>query len=623
MTTRNLLTAPPSAEELEKELQTNPPVSILPVYGDARWAEIALRPSIRHQVKQFVEFASAEASLTMPELTPAMYRAYQEHGERIQFDLSYLERRRMLGQTAMAALLRPSSNALTDALYRRWEETLEERSWTGTAHESSTSKQRVDRPDLKATEAAATLAEICSIFRHVAPRHLVQETEQRLQRMLDFYITAPDPLETWFVTWHNWNAVCHYGLLSIGLHIPMSSKKLAEALSRMAAWLPNYLRGFALDGGTSEGIAYWNYGFSRFAWLNHALETASNMRYSLIEKDARIPEIVRFGIRMFVPPESQINFADAPASGRLCPGLISYLAERLDQPDLRSAARMLWQINVAQEPDWCAKNTQRLHFLQLSRRFLFAPRSIRKTTVSRWPVRKFYLPHLQVWNVRGEDRKTGLQWSVAAKGGHNEEGHNHNDCGSYIVHLNGHPLISELGTPQYDGNYFRDRRYTFLAASSLGHSVPAINGREQIPGESAASTVLKHSTSPDRFSLDLTRCYPTESCCEEVRRDFSIKRTPFCLAIKDSFRLTAAAPVESVVITTSHVTQLDPQTVRIGNEACKLLLTAYETGHIAAIEKKTFTDDIGITHPVTRIIIRPQGRKKSAFSIKYSVTISS
>lgn len=623
MTIRNLLAAPPAAGWLEKNLKTNPPVSIFPAYGDARWAEIALRPSIRHQANQFVEFASAEASLPMPELTPAMYRAYREYGERIQFDLCYLERRRLLGQAAMAALLHPSSRTLTDALYRRWEETLGERSWTGTAHESPTQGQGVDRPDLKATETAATLAEICSIFRHAAPNHLVEATEKRLQRMLDSYISTQEPPEAWFVTRHNWNPVCHYGVISIGLHIPTSAKKLAEALSRMALWLPNYLLGFTSDGGTSEGISYWNYGFSRFTWLNHALETASARRYSLLESDARVPEIARFGIRMFVPPKSQINFADAPVSGQPCPGLVSYLAERLDLPDLRSAARMLWRINTSQEPDWRAKNTQRLHFLQLSRRFLFAPTSIQKNTASRWTVRRFYLPHLQIWNVRGKDRITGLPWSVAAKGGHNGEGHNHNDCGSYIVHLDGHPLISELGAPQYDRNYFKDGRYTFLAAGSQGHSVPIINGCVQSSGKAAASTVLRHSTSPDRFSLDLTRCYPAESCCEEARRDFSIKHAPFCLTIEDSFRLTSTVPVESVVITTSHVIRLDSRRIRIENDIHSLLLATDEACHISAVENQFFTDDIGVTHPVARIIIRLLDRKKSTLSIKYSVAISS
>lgn len=622
MTTRNLLTTPPAAELLGKDLKSNPPVPIFPVYGDAQWAEIAHRPSISLQVNQFVEFASAEASLPMPDLTPAMYRAYHELGERIEFDLCYLERRRLLGQAAMAALLQPSSRTLTDALYRRWEETLKERSWTGTAHEANAQDLCVDRPDLKATEAAATLAEICSIFRHAAPNHLVIATEERLQRMLDSYISTPGPPEAWFVSHHNWNPVCHYGILSIGLHIPTPAPKLAKALSRMAAWLPNYLQGFTPDGGTSEGVTYWDYGFSRFTWLNHALETACSRRYSLMENDARIPEIARFGIRMFVPPESQINFADASASGQLCPGLISHLAERLDQPDLHSAARILWKIKTAQEPDWRAKNTRRLHFLQLSRRFLFAPNSLRKSTPSQWPVRKFYLPHLQIWNVRGKDKETGLHWSVAAKGGHNEEGHNHNDCGSYILHLDGHPLISELGAPQYDKNYFKGGRYTFLAAGSQGHSVPVINGCTQSPGKAAASTVLRHSTSPDRFSLDLTRCYPAESRCKEVRRDFSIKHDPFCLTIEDSFKLSSTASAESVVITTSHITQLDPQTIRIGNDSHGLLLTTHETCHISSIEAQSFTDNIGITHPVARIIIRAQDRKKSAFSIKYSVTIS-
>lgn len=620
MTPRNLLTTRLSHEQLETELRKTPLASALPAFGDARWEKAATQPAIRRQAEQFVDFATAEASQPLPQLTPAMFRAYEESGERGTFDRCYLERRRLLGQAAVAALLRPDDSTLRDALFRRWEKTLQESSWTGNIHKAS--DPEADKPDLKATEAAATLAEICAAFRQVAPSSLVEQTEQRLQRMLGQYIASSDPPETWFTARSNWNAVCHYGIVSIGLNLPTSPKKLAEMFFRMSQWLPYYLEGFPADGGCSEGPAYWSYGFSRFAWLNHAVETASAGRWSLIEGDAHIPKIAQFGIRMFVPPEGQINFADAPANGQPCPALISYLADRLGRTDLIVAARELWRLHLNSVPNWRARNTRRLHFLQLSRRFLFAPATLHKTRTPRWPVRQFYLPQLQIWNIRGVELD-GKQWSVAAKGGHNNEAHNHNDCGSYVVHLDGLPLIAELGMPQYDKRFFGPHRYDSLAAGSQGHSVPLVNGLAQIPGESAASAVLGHSLNPGYFSLDLTRCYPEAGGHQRITRTFTLERQPFRLIIEDAFQLVRPVAVESALITFGRVTQYDDQTATIESNEQRLLLTVSAPNHLAALEEKSFIDDVGITHPVQRIVIRPVSPPTLTAFIKYSLTISS
>lgn len=56
--------------------------------------------------------------------------------------------------------------------------------------------------------------------------------------------------------------------------------------------------------------------------------------------------------------------------------------------------------------------------------------------------------------------------------GHNADHHNHNDCGSFLLNLDGAPALLEIGAPEYVHDFFNDKRYTFLAARPLGHSVP-------------------------------------------------------------------------------------------------------------------------------------------------------
>ena len=154
-----------------------------------------------------------------------------------------------------------------------------------------------------------------------------------------------------------------------------------------------------------------------------------------------------------------------------------------------------------------------------------------------------------VW--RGSDAR-GKLWEIAAKAGHNAEHHNHNDCGSFIVSLDGQPAIIEIGAPEYVGDYFSSdkTRYEFLAARSLGHSVPLVNGIEQQPGAQFAAKVLECTVNADvvRFVVDLTNCYPAEAKCRQLVRTFVFEKNRGRLRVSDAFELEAPGVVESKII---------------------------------------------------------------------------
>ena len=49
--------------------------------------------------------------------------------------------------------------------------------------------------------------------------------------------------------------------------------------------------------------------------------------------------------------------------------------------------------------------------------------------------------------------------TLAAKGGHNGESHNHNDVGSFIVAVDGVPAVADAGRPTYTAQTFGPDRY--------------------------------------------------------------------------------------------------------------------------------------------------------------------
>ena len=83
-------------------------------------------------------------------------------------------------------------------------------------------------------------------------------------------------------------------------------------------------------------------------------------------------------------------------------------------------------------------------------------------------------------------RAAGL--TLAVKGGHNGEHHNHNDVG--IVRRGARTACrcsSTPGRPTYTAQTFGPDRYAIWTMQSAWHNVPVIRGREQLPGAAYAA----------------------------------------------------------------------------------------------------------------------------------------
>jgi hypothetical protein len=106
-------------------------------------------------------------------------------------------------------------------------------------------------------------------------------------------------------------------------------------------------------------------------------------------------------------------------------------------------------------------------------------------------------------------------------GGTNAERHNHNDLGHLLLMLDEQLILPDLGAPQYKTDFFGPRRYTYLTASSRGHSCPVIDGQEQRTGEAAAGKILAWEPDGDapRLALDLSSAYPPEAHLQRWTRE--------------------------------------------------------------------------------------------------------
>jgi hypothetical protein len=159
-------------------------------------------------------------------------------------------------------------------------------------------------------------------------------------------------------------------------------------------------------------------------------------------------------------------------------------------------------------------------------------------------VRDTWLPSTQVLLSR---EQTGVSegLSIAIKGGHNDEHHNHNDVGSLIVACDGVPVIVDAGRPTYTKQTFGPGRYDIWTMQSSWHSVPEIRGCPQAPGaQQAARDVTATLTEVSAgLTLDLADAYPNADL-QTWRRTVRLDRKNRQVTLDEAWEFNSSSVVE-------------------------------------------------------------------------------
>jgi len=182
------------------------------------------------------------------------------------------------------------------------------------------------------------------------------------------------------------------------------------------------------------------------------------------------------------------------------------------------------------------------------------------------PARHDWYPGMQ-WMIARVDPADPDGLVLAVKGGHNNEMHNQNDVGTLIVHHHRTSLVADIGRGRYTREYFAAGRYDYFVNTSLGHSLPVVNGCAQQPGEAYAAGVLEHRADErcDRLRLDLTHAYPPGADLAELVRTATLHREGqhgWVELIDDVTFASGEGAFESVLISFGAA-EIRPETVRI------------------------------------------------------------
>lgn len=598
----NLITHPLSPAQTADILRQAAPASLLPPFGSPAWAEVAARPSLKPWIAALRAQAEAEHGHPLPELTEELYARFRGDGNRVAFERPYFDRRNRLGRAALCALLFPAEAQWLEETVRVARGIMDETSWALPAHVISPTGKDPDCIDLFGAETAEEFGSLVTLFGDALPADFIQTVKTRIRsQIIDnfrFAYSIPShrsPSAHWVSGAGNWNAVCHQGVTGAALYLENDKDVLADVLHKTAQGLTHFLGSFTPDGGCSEGPGYWNYGFGRFAWLNQQIETYTQGALSLMDGSPQMREIAAFARRLSMSGGRVINFADCVAYGMPGAALSVYLGERL------SDAASLHQAQISYADGLARPANDRL--FGLLRFALYCPPQVE--AAAHPATEDWYYPDLGVIIAGGSDPRH--QMVFAAKGGHNAELHNHNDCGSFVFYQNGAGMAAEIGAPEYTRQSFGPERYMMLATGSFGHSVPMINGCQQRNGLRYAARVLNSglTTTEARFDLDLTAAYPEEADCAQARRTLTFDKQRLTLQVVDTFVLRDARALETALITEAEAAiQPDGSALMIKDGQQMRLVPAPGTT-IASIQTHPYSSQGGHPQSVRRLVLTP------------------
>jgi hypothetical protein len=289
---------------------------------------------------------------------------------------------------------------------------------------------------------------------------------------------------------------------------------------------------------------------------------------------------------MYLSGKSSVSFADSGTSLQYHIGILHYLKDKY--PD----AVKVYSPDNGYYRDGCFR------FALLIRSAGWLNENTYKNPTAQSENACYYAEESE-WYV-----KRTAAYGFAAKGGHNNEHHNHNDIGSFVFAKDGKHILTDMGGGAYNKAYFRNEtRYGIIECSSLGHSVPFF-GEGGVQQHGKQFRANNTSASENGFTTDISGAYGIEELTSLVRA-FSL--TEDGVTLTDSFEYSGKETITERFVSFAEPIISDGKiTVDGGVVTFDKLLTPKITASVSTKGKNIYFIDFTL----------PFGAKEFKISIK-------
>ena len=466
------------------------------------------------------KLAETYAALPYPPRSASGFLAFVRTGDRQADEAPYFTRRRKLCAAVMNCCAFPGgeTDSVTDGIWALCEES----SWVVSAHNvnqipGAPSPAEYPLPDVRkpyidlfSAQTGMILSLTASLLGEqldsVSPILRERIRDEVRRRILKPFMETDD---FWWMgvrrnDLNNWTPWILSNIMVCAVTDPMPDTELAGVLERACAMLDRYLAVIPEDGGCDEGAGYWNMAGGALLDCLELLETVTGGRMSFRDNE-KIRNILRYPLAATIGNGWFMNFADCDARPFISGERMETAGRMLGDPALTALGTRM-RGTVADQLHDVPHLTRALDLLFHDAE---PPGQTPGEAGDTW------LKDLQVRLVR----RGG--WTLACKGGHNGENHNHNDVGSFILFREGEPAVVDAGNMVYTAKTFSEERYTLWNVRAAWHNLPLIGGQEEKEGREHAAKDVKRT--PDGMELDLGAAYDTDAGVEQLKRRFTLR----------------------------------------------------------------------------------------------------
>lgn len=522
--TKNLMSGKYDAAQLKQIIIPYAQWTPFPKITDrAGWAK-ASQPMMQAYLKE----AEGYLNYSWPSIPATTSLLIERTGDRNQFQAISFPKRQVLGTLVMAEVYENKGRFIDDIINGVW--SICEESWWGASAHLPKSKEYsglmdVSQPfvELFGAETATFLSWI-DYFVGDKLDAVSPQVRKRIYHELNYRIFQPlmNKPHGWMAANangrppNNWNPWICSNWLNAALLVEKDQEKRVAMVSKLLKVLDEFVNPYPLDGGCDEGPGYWGAAAASLYDNIAMLNLATNNKFSYVCDDEKIKNMARFIYRAQIGKEYFLDFADADPQPNMAASMIWRFGK-----DIHDTAMM--QFGAFYRKPVTGKIGTHQYFRNLFE--LFIQDEYQQTAQSLPLPQDVWLPGIQVMIARDKQGSTdGL--FVAAKGGHNDESHNHNDVGSYIVYYNGQPMIIDVGRGTYTAKTFSSKRYDIWFNCSDYHNLPDINGATQPPGAAfkAENVDYKKEKAASSLSLSIAHAYPADAGVQTWQRMIKLNR---------------------------------------------------------------------------------------------------
>ena len=548
-----------------------------PCSDRAAWA--AVEPQLKGVIPQAEKIMAAP----LPPFDPEAYLAFTKTGDRDAMQKNLASRQGRLAPLVLAECIEAKGRFIP-AIAEVMDSLVAMPSWTLSAHDAQLLNFHGTHyyVDLNAADMGDALAETLYLLGDKIPA----DTRARVMAGMEKHVFEPmrasflhgNSVEDrggnwWLYADMNWNSVCVKGVTGAALAMLPSVEDRALFVAAAEHYIQHYDKGFSNDGYDTEGLGYWNYGFSHFIELRENLFRATGGKIDLLA-DPKMQKVSMFGLQFPMLPNNSAAYGDAGRMPKADPHLVAVISHIFDLSSGPLPAE-----NAGSQP--AALTSIALDLFPIQGDVL---QSKTARELSKPQLRTYYADE-GILVSRGAP---GQNFAVTIKAGGNTT-HSHNDIGSWVIGMGSTQPLGEPGGPAfYNAATFGPHRLDSKLLNSFGHPVPEIGGQLQLDATKVHVSVTdaEFSDNEDSITIDMTNAYSVPELKKVTRTLIHSRTGNGSVEVTDTFDLSKATEVIESLPTHGTWTKVDDHTLLFSYEGVQVKATIEAPVPISVTESK-------------------------------------